>query len=92
MGRFAGARHAGGARAHAQEMGWKRFEQMKPSGSFAKGTAIQSRTDIDLFISLSASTTDTLQEIFAAECDGEYGGSIPPQLQRGATAMVAAIR
>jgi len=64
----------------------------KPSGSFAKGTAIKSRSDIDLFISLSASTTDTLPQIYAAECDGEYGGSLPPQLQRRATAMVAAIR
>jgi hypothetical protein len=35
-----------------------------PSGSFAKGTANRSGTDIDLFISLAASTTETLKEIY----------------------------
>ena len=34
-----------------------------PSGSFLKGTANRSGTDIDLFISLSESTTETLKEI-----------------------------
>jgi hypothetical protein len=36
---------------------------VEPSGSFAKGTAVRSGTDIDLFISLSPDTTSTLQEI-----------------------------
>jgi len=36
-----------------------------PSGSFAKGTANRSGTDIDLFISLSAETPFTLEEIYA---------------------------
>jgi hypothetical protein len=40
------------------------IEQIKPSGSFAKGTAIRSGTDIDLFISLSSATSDTLQQIY----------------------------
>jgi len=35
-----------------------------PSGSFAKGTANHSGTDIDLFISLSANTQNTLKEIY----------------------------
>ena len=35
-----------------------------PSGSFVKGTAIKSGTDIDLFISLSEGTPHTLQEIY----------------------------
>ena len=35
-----------------------------PSGSFAKGTANHSGTDIDLFISLSQSATNTLKEIY----------------------------
>lgn len=35
-----------------------------PSGSFAKGTANRSGTDIDLFISLASSTTNTLKEIY----------------------------
>jgi hypothetical protein len=37
---------------------------MHPSGSFAKGTANRSGTDIDLFISLSETTTQTLKEIY----------------------------
>ena len=35
-----------------------------PSGSFAKGTANHSGTDIDLFISLLDSTPDTLKQIY----------------------------
>lgn len=35
-----------------------------PSGSFAKGTANKSGTDIDLFISLSSSTPNTMREIY----------------------------
>lgn len=35
-----------------------------PSGSFMKGTAIKSGTDIDFFISLSETTTETLKEIY----------------------------
>jgi len=34
-----------------------------PSGSFMKGTAVLSGTDIDLFISLSPDTAETLQQI-----------------------------
>ena len=34
------------------------------SGSYAKGTAVQGGTDVDLFISLSSTTTSTLQEIY----------------------------
>jgi len=37
---------------------------VSPSGSFAKGTANKSGTDIDLFISLSTTTPDTLREIY----------------------------
>jgi len=37
---------------------------ISPSGSFAKGTANRSGTDIDLFISLSESTPETLKEIY----------------------------
>jgi hypothetical protein len=35
-----------------------------PSGSFMKGTAVLSGTDIDLFISISEACTDTLQDIY----------------------------
>lgn len=35
-----------------------------PSGSFAKGTAVRTGTDIDLFISLSSNTPDTLAQVY----------------------------
>lgn len=37
---------------------------INPSGSFAKGTANRSGTDIDLFISLAVDTTNPLKEIY----------------------------
>ena len=37
---------------------------VEPSGSFAKGTAVRSGTDIDLFISLSFNTPETLKGIY----------------------------
>lgn len=40
------------------------LSDVAPSGSFAKGTANHSGTDIDLFISLSSGTTNTLKEIY----------------------------
>jgi hypothetical protein len=40
------------------------LRDVHPSGSFAKGTANHSGTDIDLFISLSNSVTETLKEIY----------------------------
>ncbi|GEO97839.1 SMODS domain-containing nucleotidyltransferase [Methylobacterium haplocladii] len=40
------------------------LNSVTPSGSFAKGTAIKSGTDIDLFISLAPTVTDTLKEIY----------------------------
>jgi hypothetical protein len=47
---------------------------INPSGSFAKGTANASGTDIDLFISLAADTTNTLKEIY---------GTLAQRLQSG---------
>lgn len=38
------------------------------SGSYAKGTAIRGRTDVDIFISLNSNTPDTLKQLF----DGLY--------------------
>jgi hypothetical protein len=35
-----------------------------PSGSFMKGTAVLSGTDIDLFLSLSEDTSETLKEVY----------------------------
>src|SRR3546814_20641322 len=36
---------------------------IRTSGSFAKGTAVHGGTDIDLFVSLTSTLTDTLQRI-----------------------------
>lgn len=36
---------------------------IRTSGSFAKGTAVRSGTDIDIFVSLTSTLTDTLQQI-----------------------------
>ena len=47
-----------------QEWAGIRLLSLSPSGSFAKGTANKSGTDIDLFISLSHETTETLKEIY----------------------------
>ena len=40
------------------------LSDVSPSGSFAKGTANRSGTDIDLFISLSQNTPETLKQIY----------------------------
>jgi hypothetical protein len=47
-----------------KEWGAEYITDIRPSGSFAKGTANRSGTDIDLFISLSASVPYTLKEIY----------------------------
>lgn len=47
-----------------QEWAGNLLSSLTPSGSFAKGTANLSGTDIDLFISLSSTTTETLKEIY----------------------------
>jgi len=46
-----------------QEWAGTYLVNVSPSGSFAKGTANRSGTDIDLFISLSQDTPNTLNEI-----------------------------
>src|ERR1035438_840713 len=40
------------------------LRDVHPSGSFMKGTAVLSGTDIDLFISISEHCTETLQDIY----------------------------
>jgi tRNA nucleotidyltransferase (CCA-adding enzyme) len=47
-----------------QGWGGDRLLGVHPSGSFMKGTANKTGTDIDLFISLSEQTTETLKEIY----------------------------
>ena len=47
-----------------QKWAGNRLLSVHPSGSFMKGTANKSGTDIDLFISLSEQTTETLKDIY----------------------------
>lgn len=47
-----------------REWAGSQLVSINPSGSFAKGTANASGTDIDLFISLAADTTNPLKEIY----------------------------
>ncbi|MDP3964603.1 MAG: nucleotidyltransferase domain-containing protein [bacterium] len=47
-----------------QEWAGSHLLSISPSGSFAKGTANHSGTDIDLFISLDHNTSETLKEIY----------------------------
>lgn len=46
--------------------GWggRYIADISPSGSFAKGTAVHGGTDIDIFVSLTSSLTDTLRSIY----------------------------
>ncbi len=46
-----------------REWAGDRLVSVHPSGSFMKGTAVLSGTDIDRFISLSEDTTEALKEI-----------------------------
>ena len=46
--------------------GGTQLRNVHPSGSFAKGTANRSGTDIDLFISLKSDTTSTLKDIYSS--------------------------
>ena len=47
-----------------QQWAGSRLLGITPSGSLAKDTANRSGTDIDLFISLSPETSETLKEIY----------------------------
>lgn len=44
--------------------GTRYIVDIRPSGSFAKGTAVHGGTDIDIFISLTSTLSDTLQSIY----------------------------
>src|SRR5262245_17001569 len=61
--------------------GGKYLISISPSGSFAKGTAIRSGTDIDLFLSLSSETPNTLAEIYATLQNSLAGAGLNPQPQ-----------
>lgn len=57
------------------------LDSIYPSGSFAKGTANRSGTDIDLFISLKSSTTSTLKEIYESLCNTMSQNGYSPRRQ-----------
>lgn len=47
-----------------QRWGGQHIVNVKPSGSFAKGTAVHGGTDIDIFVSLTSALTDPLEKIY----------------------------
>ena len=49
------------------EWAGNQLRNVHPSGSFAKGTANRSGTDIDLFISLKSDTTNTLPRAWTSD-------------------------
>lgn len=54
---------------------------ISPSGSFAKGTANRSGTDVDLFISLENTTPQTLKEIYDSLHQKMYVSGYTPRKQ-----------
>lgn len=57
------------------------LNSVAPSGSFAKGTANKSGTDIDLFISLSHKTPETLKQIYESLFETVKAGGYTPRRQ-----------
>lgn len=64
-----------------QEWGAQYLFGIAPSGSFAKGTANRSGTDIDLFVSLSQNTPLTLKEIYEKLFAKMQGAGFSPKRQ-----------
>ena len=64
-----------------QEWAGQYLRVVKPSGSFAKGTANKSGTDIDLFISLSDRVTNTMKEIYDTLFEKMKGRGYSPKRQ-----------
>jgi hypothetical protein len=54
---------------------------IEPSGSFAKGTAVEGGTDVDLFCSISARVPDTLQSIQETLFNALHGAGYSPRYQ-----------
>jgi hypothetical protein len=68
-------------RPHIQEWANRFLVDMHPSGSFMKGTCNKSGTDVDLFISLSPDTAETLSEIHDKLCKFMTGKGYKPRPQ-----------
>lgn len=61
--------------------GNKYLAGISPSGSFAKGTAIYSGTDIDLFLSLRSDTPDNLRDIYLTLFNAMQSAGYGPKKQ-----------
>lgn len=61
--------------------GGRFLQDVSPSGSFAKGTANKSGTDIDLFLSLSTDTPETLKQIYETLYTALSNGKLAPRRQ-----------
>jgi tRNA nucleotidyltransferase (CCA-adding enzyme) len=57
------------------------LSDITPSGSFAKGTANRSGTDIDIFVSLRSDTRETLKEVYDKLNDYLKGKGFAPRRQ-----------
>ena len=71
------------------------LQDVSPSGSFAKGTANRSGTDIDLFLSLASHTTKTLKEIYETLFSALTAAGFAPRRQNvsiGVRIIVGGIR
>ena len=66
---------------HLREWAGGQLVGVSPSGSFAKGTANASGTDIDLFISLKEDTRSTLAEIYDSLFERMRAGQLSPRRQ-----------
>jgi hypothetical protein len=67
--------------SHLRQWANKFLVSIHASGSFMKGTANKSGTDIDLFISLSEQTRETLKEIHDSLCTRLTGLGLTPRRQ-----------
>lgn len=63
--------------------GWggRFLQDVSPSGSFAKGTANRSGTDIDLFLSLTTDTPETLKQIYESLFTSLSNSRLTPRRQ-----------
>ena len=64
-----------------QRWGGQQIVSIEPSGSFAKGTAVRTGTDIDLFVSLSSTTTEPLAAIYNSLFNTIAGAGYTPKRQ-----------
>lgn len=64
-----------------QQWGNRFLLSVDPSGSFAKGTAVRGGTDIDLFVSLSSATPETLSQIYESLLSALAAAGYQPRRQ-----------